>query len=467
MKRVLWLAALLTCVLSVSHCLALGISMEQELVPFGENPITVTASEPGYLTLRVVQEDIERRVIVEEEAIPQGRTVIPYDGLAWNEEPFARSSKVTVEALFHGESGAQEEASVSTYAKTPKSAIVYALPERSVYAYERGSNGLRIDASLSAAGQVNLQIVSPDDPDQVLWAQSKSTSGEDNEKFFWKGTTTGGKALPAGDYELRAFSRAMPERILTVPLTLLAAPEEAIEPAVTGSLIPADDATDEEIWDMLMQPAFVINGGEGGGCAIHEKPSNRSKTVGMITCATVGVTILDLSHDTHALIGAWRQEDGTWVEGYVEKRLLMLKRPNDRVGVVVDKRSQELTVFMDGERLGTAMVSTGLPTASRKRAETRAGVYFTASRQGGFMEEGYRYAYPIRIDGGNLIHQIGYQSKHGSAPNFTAQIKTLGQKASHGCIRVDCRVTEASNGINAYWLWTHLGRNVKIIVIDG
>ena len=40
----------------------------------------------------------------------------------------------------------------------------------------------------------------------------------------------------------------------------------------------------------------------------------------------------------------------------------------------------------------------------------------------------------------------------------------LGTKASHGCIRMDPRTTEENGGINAWWVWTHLGHDTKIIV---
>ena len=40
----------------------------------------------------------------------------------------------------------------------------------------------------------------------------------------------------------------------------------------------------------------------------------------------------------------------------------------------------------------------------------------------------------------------------------------LGAKASHGCVRV--ARTSGEGGINAFWLWTHLGHNTKVLVLD-
>ena len=48
--------------------------------------------------------------------------------------------------------------------------------------------------------------------------------------------------------------------------------------------------------------------------------------------------------------------------------------------------------------------------------------------------------------------------------DFSAEMETLGTKASHGCVRVDARITEENNGINAWWIWTHMGHDTKIIV---
>ena len=59
---------------------------------------------------------------------------------------------------------------------------------------------------------------------------------------------------------------------------------------------------------------------------------------------------------------------------------------------------------------------------------------------------------------------MGYARENGLR-DFTEELATLGKKASHGCIRVDARSTEENNGINAWWIWTHMGHDSKIIVL--
>ena len=77
---------------------------------------------------------------------------------------------------------------------------------------------------------------------------------------------------------------------------------------------------------------------------------------------------------------------------------------------------------------------------------------------------GYQCDYPIRIDGGNLLHQVGYQERADGMADFSDQSAQLGQRASEGCVRVDWR-TDDEYTVNAYWLWTHLPWRTKVLVL--
>ena len=58
---------------------------------------------------------------------------------------------------------------------------------------------------------------------------------------------------------------------------------------------------------------------------------------------------------------------------------------------------------------------------------------------------------------------MGYVMRSGGR-DFDEEMATLGSKASHGCIRIDARYLEENGGINAWWIWTHMGHDAKIIV---
>jgi hypothetical protein len=81
-----------------------------------------------------------------------------------------------------------------------------------------------------------------------------------------------------------------------------------------------------------------------------------------------------------------------------------------------------------------------------------------------FAQEGYRYEYPIRYDAGNIIHSVGYV-RVGRVRDYSANLPLLGQKASHGCVRVNLFAMEESN-INMYWLWTRLPYHTRVIILD-
>ena len=82
-----------------------------------------------------------------------------------------------------------------------------------------------------------------------------------------------------------------------------------------------------------------------------------------------------------------------------------------------------------------------------------------------FESGGYRCDYPIRIDGGNLLHQVGYRERADGMADFSDQSAQLGQRASEGCVRVDWRTDDEDHGVNAYWLWTHLPYRTKVLVL--
>ena len=160
-------------------------------------------------------------------------------------------------------------------------------------------------------------------------------------------------------------------------------------------------------------------------------------------------------------IGAWVQQGGYYREGYVKKDMLQVIRPNTSYGAVLDKKAQTMTVYADGHPIGTMAVSTGYTDGENRRADTHSGVYLLGTRMKDFRREGFVYRYPIRIDGPNLIHSVGYQ-EHNRVKDYSEQIATLGQNVSHGCVRMDIR-----GEINAWWVWTHMGKDCKIIITPG
>ena len=125
-----------------------------------------------------------------------------------------------------------------------------------------------------------------------------------------------------------------------------------------------------------------------------------------------------------------------------------------------------MTIYEDGKRIGRIRISTGLLNAKNPLAATPPGVYLIGSRMKDFQMDGYHYDYPIRLHGDYLLHTVGYRTKD-SVRYYTEELEDLGGEASHGCIRLDIRATKESGYLNAWWVWTHLGRDTRVIVTEG
>lgn len=279
-------------------------------------------------------------------------------------------------------------------------------------------------------------------------------------RFRWNGRVNG-RPLDPGAYSLR-FS-VQGEEAVTRAFEVV--PPEA-RPQL-GLTEPADylpEAFDDaSVWRAMTAPVAVADVGDTAHQAIYDKPGRGRRKLGEVHGQTAGLRILRLDVEGHALVGAWAAEDGSYVEGYIPQRKLKMVAPDTRYGLLIDKNAQTLSVYEEGRRISTLAVSTGLMEKNKLFRETRAGAFLTQDRMLSFNSEGYRYDYGLRIDGGNLIHQAGYRLVDGEA-DFSDQLPALNGKASHGCVRVDPRPN--AEGLDAFWLWTHIPLHTKVLVLD-
>ena len=429
--------------------------------PFDDNILTVTSEDGGRLTIEAVSGTIPLENPVTDLPVEGGTVEVHWNALSYNGEPLTPGS-VTLRALLAGNDLTTEIAEIQQRVDSPMPAVLCCLPAAQTF-YANGKNVLKIECAVSGRGTYEISIARKDNPDESVWHNRTVYSGRGTPIVFrWDGKGKNHKACTPGEYIISAWSSYRSEYIQTAEIVLL--PEALPEPeiTVTGSLIPADLSDDAAVWEALTAPVAIGDGPEGKGLKIMNEKAGR-ECIGTVSCRTVGLAILELYDDGWAKIGAWRQTDGSYIEGYVKTSKLRMIRPNIRYGAVVDKNKQTITVYENGKNLGTAMVSTGYTTAENRSADSHSGVYLLGTRLDSFSTDGHTYAYPIRIECLNLIHQMGYEMKNGGR-DFSAEMETLGTKASHGCIRVDARTTEDNNGINAWWIWTHMGHDTKIIV---
>ena len=233
------------------------------------------------------------------------------------------------------------------------------------------------------------------------------------------------------------------------------------------------------IWSILTQPVTVLRGKQRQQIRVLSEPrEDCTEYVGVVTCASQAVHIIERG-DNWSLIEAYSSaEEGSAVpvfalpfQGYVKSELLQEEPVDQTYGLVIDKLQQRLYVFKEGHLFSTLLCSTGYPRDDTPFAETPAGEYLLVSWTGGFWAGSLYCDMGIRINSGILIHEVPClistdETTGESIRDYARCERYLGEKASHGCVRVQRERTP--EGVNAKWLWDNLHRKpyTKVIIWD-
>lgn len=236
---------------------------------------------------------------------------------------------------------------------------------------------------------------------------------------------------------------------------------------------------EDAIWQVLTQPVTVLEGKQREQVRILAEPDDKCKDyVGVVTCASQAVHVLE-KRDDWTLIEAYSSaEEGSAVknfanqfQGWVKTKRLKEVEVDQTYGLVIDKLQQRLYVFKEGKLFATLLCSTGFAKKETPFHETPAGEYLMVSWVGGFWAETLWCDMGMRINSGILIHEVPCrfresESRGGTIRDYSRCERYLGEKASHGCIRVQKEKTP--EGVNAKWLWDNLHRTpyTKVIIWD-
>ena len=239
--------------------------------------------------------------------------------------------------------------------------------------------------------------------------------------------------------------------------------------------------TDEElVWQVLTQPITVVSGNQKDQVKVRARPEKDCKEyTGIVTCASQGVHVLRQEGDWTLIEAYSSAGEGSKVEvwaerfqGYVETKLLKELEVDQEYGLVIDKLQQRLYVYREGHLFSTLLCSTGFPREDTPFNETPAGEFAIVSWVGDFISDGGLYcAKGMRINKGILIHEVPYalvtdKQTGEEKRDYHRCERYLGEKASHGCIRV--QKEKNPEGVNAAWLWNRLSRKpvTKVIIWD-
>ena len=440
---------------------ALTVSVPETVIGYTPCEITVHAPVAGEAELKMF-DSVQNLWLTRREQLTEGENVLPWDGLGeFGERMFAGPYRFVVKMKDAEGQVISAETGFNISGTTPT--LVYALPSSEILYLEKGEKWF-VECFVSAECLVRMEVA--DAEGNVAYVRETKISNPDGICLNWSGTLDNRQKIAPGDYTVRMWSKLNQSYVCSFPLSIRdsAPPKQEVGP--TGAVMPERGMSEEEIWQIMMKPSVVINdNGTFRRFILYSTPKAvKTRTEGTLRCALQGLEVLDIE-GAWAHVRAWRHEDGQPVEGYYRLKNLTVFNPSPHYGVLIDKREQTLTVYHDGHAIGSVPVSTGLVTPGNTYRETPAGAFLTDVHTGAsYAQEGYRYEYPLRYDGGNYIHGAGY-IRTSRVRDYSENQKLLGQKASHGCTRLSVPLQEGC-AFNMYWLWAHLPYHTRVIILD-
>ena len=456
----LLLAVMILCLFTVAKADREGqfeIKRIGNINPYAENAFLVSSPEEGRLTIRVHDSICVYRTITQQ--IPEGETKIIWDGCGYNQEKlYEKSYNITAE--LEALSGQFYSVSFISPIEYPKQCLQYALPSSDCLYADNPAEWF-LEYRTVTDGTVCIEFCEPES-ERIVYKYSVSAAGAKiGRKEF--PDITGKKDKPkSGKYTVRVYEKSRPEQHFDFLLQVLERTPEKEPVKETGEIMPDRNMTDQEIWQMMMQPSVVVDIDFFKHQDVYELPDEKSRSLGTLHGQTQGLKVIE-TDGMWALVGAWNHEDASYIEGWVPYSKLKTEYPKQEYGILIDKQKQTLTVYRNGQKIDTLLVSTGRAEKNKLYQETSAGCFLTGYHRVNFSMNGKKYDYVIQYDGGNLLHQTPYDWGQ-QKKDFTLGRGYLGAKASHACIRI--QPEPGNGGLNAFWLFTHIPYHTRVIILD-
>jgi len=242
----------------------------------------------------------------------------------------------------------------------------------------------------------------------------------------------------------------------------------------------------DAIWEVMIEPITIINGRDQRETyklrLTPDDSSARENIVGEVVFESQGVRVLETLDNGWTYIETYNASYGPdnyssirgnrgygetdeLIRGYVRTNLLEVITPSTEYGLLIDKMEQTLYILTKDGLFTTLMLSTGYPTKDQPWNETVAGEYFLCSKVGDFNSGNLICGYGMRIAGGCLLHEVPYifNEKY-EIKDYSSTERYLGEKASHGCVRVQRK--KNNDGINMAWIWNNIPLKTKVLIWD-
>lgn len=360
-----------------------------------------------------------------------------------------------------------------------------------------------MSAHCSTNGSLKVELKLPDGSFHTL-TDTKAAAGENH--FSWDGSING-SYLAAGAYGVYLTLTdesgfAGNQRVISLTLSFPPTPTPVPTPTPEPVIRPVKDASEsipgdywtmevgkfdwDAIWQVMIEPMTVISGRDQRETyklrLTPDDDSSRDNIVGEIVFESQGVRVLETLDNGWTYVEAYNASYGPdnyssirgnrgygetdeLIRGYVKTNLLETVTPRTEYGLLIDKMEQKLYILTEDGLFTTLMLSTGYPTEEQPWNETVAGEYYLCSKVGDFYSGNMVCGYGMRIAGGCLLHEVPYifNEKY-QIKDYSSTERYLGEKASHGCVRVQRKKND--DGINMLWIWNNVPLKTKVLIWD-
>lgn len=419
---------------------------DARVVPGQSWNMSIQVNMPGKLT--VVFHVADKHYEIFGATVPQGSTQVNWDGLTQGEAPPAGLHTLSIVFLDEGGYPANQQqlmVEVTAMRQQTTPTPVIDNPETAAENMEAAADDTAVDEGTQTSIPEDLAVLGQDANSSAA-TTSVSTAREvqyavpttvnvpeaDHGKDFWR--------LPVGKFDEDAIWRVMMQDITV-------------------------------LWGKDQRETYKLR-------ATRDDSTKRDNIVGEIGYQSQGVHIIEQYDDGWSLVEAYNSSYGPdnrtrrgygdtddLIQGYVRTSELKVITPREDYGILIDKLKQRMYVFKDGKVFTELLISTGVPTRQQPWNETPSGEFLMVSRVGDFTTGNLVCRMAMRVNGGALIHEVPYIVNQSTGYwDYSSQERQLGQKASHGCIRVQ-RLNN-NDGINMTWLWSNIKLNTKVLIWD-
>ena len=434
----------------------LTLRFERRPMSYHDNLITAEIPDDGRMEISIRDEYHLYRTLSAD--VQKGKNTFHWDGLGWNGERL-NSKTYQITGTLRTDEGDTCSATISVYVDYSAQSLIFGLPSADTIALDAPGSWF-VEAKTVLNGTVELNLI-PKNGSKPAFSVRKDVQGGKILKISFPEIWKSGE-VEAGEYTAVLYEISNPSYESRFALTVYERGAEEIPLRVTGNIMPNQGDSDAAIWKKMREPGVVVDIPFTEHQKVYDHPDESSTVLGTLHGQTQTLSVFEL-RDGWARIGAWNHEEAEYTEGWVPTGNLTTVAPQGPYGLLLDKKSQTLKIYRDGEVIDTLMVSTGRMEKDELYQETAAGSFLTGFHRTDFSTNGQKYDFVIQYDGGNLLHQIPY-AWGSDKKDFTEGRALLGSKGSHACIRI--QADPGANGLNAYWIWTHIPFRTRLIILD-